>query len=129
MMHRLSLTLRALLLVPLMAVGIDQVRALALCGPDAQSCLEAAGRGWVGVELDRLGAPRRGPWSDRSLGGAGDRDVVVRHQWTPRIRYASAVASPEAFSLGSFLPLAAADSGNTLYAMCRIWSTAFGASA
>ena len=47
-MHRVPLTLRALLLVPLMAVGVDQARAVVLCGPDAQSCLEAAGRGWIG---------------------------------------------------------------------------------
>ena len=47
-MHRIPLTLRALLLVPLFAVGIDQARAVVLCGPDAQSCLEVAGRGWIG---------------------------------------------------------------------------------
>ena len=80
----------------------------------------------VVVGLDRLGTPGSGPGSDRPLGGSRDRH---RHQCTPRIRYASAVASPDAFSLGSFLPAAAADSGNTLYAMCRIWSTALGASA
>src|SRR3954471_13446109 len=47
-MHRLSLTLRALLLVPLLAVGVDVARATLACGPRAESCLEAAGRGWLG---------------------------------------------------------------------------------
>ena len=48
-MHRLPLTLRALLLVPLFAAGVDQARAVVLCGSDAQGCLEAAGRGWIGL--------------------------------------------------------------------------------
>jgi hypothetical protein len=41
--------LRALVLVPLLAVGLDQARASFLCGPDAQSCLDAAGQGPLGV--------------------------------------------------------------------------------
>lgn len=45
---RLTPTLRALFLVPLLAVGVDQTRAVVLCGSHAQSCLEAAGRGWIG---------------------------------------------------------------------------------
>ena len=28
---------------------MDQTRAVVLCGNDAQSCLEAAGRGWIGL--------------------------------------------------------------------------------
>src|SRR4051812_23022285 len=48
-MHRLSLTLRALLLVPLLAVGVDLARATLACGPRAETCLEAAGRGWLGA--------------------------------------------------------------------------------
>ena len=47
-MTRLPLTLRALLLVPLLAVGVDLARATLACGPRAESCLEAAGRGWLG---------------------------------------------------------------------------------
>ena len=47
-MHRLSLTMRALLLVPLLAVGVDLTRATFACGPNAESCLEAAGQGWIG---------------------------------------------------------------------------------
>jgi hypothetical protein len=46
--HRLPLTLRALLLVPLLAVGVDHTRATFACGPNAESCLEAAGQGWLG---------------------------------------------------------------------------------
>jgi hypothetical protein len=46
---RLSPTLRALALVPLLAAGVDQTRAVVWCGADAQSCLEAAGRGWIGA--------------------------------------------------------------------------------
>jgi hypothetical protein len=48
-MARLSLTLRALLLVPLLAVGVDFARATIACGPHAESCLEAAGQGWLGA--------------------------------------------------------------------------------
>jgi hypothetical protein len=47
-MCRLPLTLRALVLVPLLAVGADLARATLACGPRAESCLEAAGRGWLG---------------------------------------------------------------------------------
>jgi hypothetical protein len=45
-MRHLSLTLRALVLLPLLAVGVDQTRAAVLCGPRAESCLQAAGSGW-----------------------------------------------------------------------------------
>jgi hypothetical protein len=48
-MHRLSLSLRALMLVPLLALGVDHARAGLACGPRAESCLEAAGHGWLGV--------------------------------------------------------------------------------
>ena len=56
---------------------------------------------------------------------------LARYQCTPFIRWASAIASPEALSPGpsSSPSFFLVDSGNTLYAMCRIWSTAFGASA
>jgi hypothetical protein len=42
------LTLRALVLVPLLAVAVDHARATLACGPRASSCLEAAGQGWLG---------------------------------------------------------------------------------
>ena len=48
-MPRPPLTLRALLLVPLLAVGVDLARATLACGPRAESCLEAAGQGWLGA--------------------------------------------------------------------------------
>ena len=41
---RLPLMLRALVLVPLLAVGFDQARVSFVCGPDAQSCLERRGQ-------------------------------------------------------------------------------------
>src|SRR4051794_16747906 len=47
-MRRPSPTLRALLLVPPLAVAVDQARATLACGPRAESCLEAAGQGWLG---------------------------------------------------------------------------------
>ena len=47
-MRRIPLTLRALVLVPLLAVLVDSARATLACGPQAQTCLEAAGRGWLG---------------------------------------------------------------------------------
>ena len=46
---RLPLMLRALVLVPLLAVGIDQLRVSFVCGPDVRSCLETAGDGRFGV--------------------------------------------------------------------------------
>ena len=48
-MHRIPLTLRALILLPLLAVGADHARAALACGPGAESCLEASGHGWLGV--------------------------------------------------------------------------------
>ena len=41
--------LRILALVPLLAAGVDLTRAQVLCGSNAQTCLEAAGRGWLGT--------------------------------------------------------------------------------
>jgi hypothetical protein len=46
---RLPLTLRALVLVPLLAAGIDQMRVSFVCGPDVRSCLETAGDGRFGL--------------------------------------------------------------------------------
>jgi hypothetical protein len=46
---RLPLTLRALVLVPLLAAGIDQMRVSFVCGPDVRSCLENAGDGRFGL--------------------------------------------------------------------------------
>ncbi len=49
MISRLPLTLRALVLVPLLAAGIDQMRVSFVCGPDVRSCLETAGNGRFGL--------------------------------------------------------------------------------
>ena len=46
---RLPLMLRALVLVPLLAAGIDQARVSFVCGPDVRSCLETAGEGRFGL--------------------------------------------------------------------------------
>jgi hypothetical protein len=56
-MRRIPLTRRALGLVPLMAVLVDAMRATLACGPQAETCLQAAGRGWLGAAgLMLLGA-------------------------------------------------------------------------
>jgi hypothetical protein len=47
-MRRMPLTLRALVLVPLLAAVVDMARATLACGPHAETCLEAAGRGYLG---------------------------------------------------------------------------------
>ena len=48
-MPRIPLTVRALVLLPLLALGADHARASLACGPQAESCLEAAGHGWLGI--------------------------------------------------------------------------------
>ena len=47
--RRLPLTLRALMLVPLLAALADQARATLACAPGSQSCLETAGQGSLGA--------------------------------------------------------------------------------
>jgi hypothetical protein len=49
LLARLPLTLRALVLVPLLSAGIDQARVSLVCGPDVRSCLETAGGGRHGL--------------------------------------------------------------------------------
>jgi hypothetical protein len=46
---RIPLTVRALLLVPLIAAAVDQARATLVCGSPGQSCLETAGGGALGA--------------------------------------------------------------------------------
>jgi hypothetical protein len=46
---RLPLMLRALVLVPLLAAGLDQARVSFICPPGAQSCLGAASSGTLGT--------------------------------------------------------------------------------
>src|SRR4051794_41235586 len=71
-MRRIPLTLRALVLVPLLAVAVDMARATLPCGPHAETCLEAAGRGYlgpVGVVLILLYALGLGLWVARLARG------------------------------------------------------------
>jgi hypothetical protein len=49
LLARIPLTLRALVLVPLLAAGVDQARVSLVCDPGAQSCLESAGQGRFGT--------------------------------------------------------------------------------
>ena len=49
LLARLPLTLRALVLLPLLSAGIDQARVSFVCGPDVRSCLETAGGGRFGL--------------------------------------------------------------------------------
>jgi hypothetical protein len=84
--RRLPLTLRAMLLVPLLAVTVDHVRAAVVCGPDGQSCIETAGQGALGAAgsvvlilyavalafgVARLLVPRAGPLRRWVVGAAG----------------------------------------------------------
>ena len=49
LLARIPLTLRALVLVPLLAAGVDQARVSFVCPPGARSCLESAGQGRFGT--------------------------------------------------------------------------------
>ena len=49
LVNRLPLMMRALVLVPLLAVGLDQARVSLVCEPGARSCLDAAGSGRFGL--------------------------------------------------------------------------------
>ena len=49
LLNRLPLMVRALVLVPVLAAGLDQARVGLICGPEARSCLDAAGHGRLGV--------------------------------------------------------------------------------
>jgi hypothetical protein len=46
--RRVPLTLRALLLVPVLALLADLARVTFACAPGAESCLQAAAGGWMG---------------------------------------------------------------------------------
>ena len=69
-MRRIPLTLRALVLVPLLAVLVDAMRATLACGPRAETCLEAAGRGWIGAAVHDRPLPLLRLWLTGSLGVA-----------------------------------------------------------
>lgn len=94
-MRRVPQTVRALVLVPLLAVAVDMTRAALACGPRAETCLEAAGRGWLGAagvallavyslglalgvgRLARGGAAVAGPVSMARLWLAGSAGVAA----------------------------------------------------
>ena len=48
MLSRVPLILRALLLVPVIALLVDLARVTFACSPGAESCLQAAAQGWLG---------------------------------------------------------------------------------
>jgi hypothetical protein len=90
-MGRIPLTLRALLLVPLLAVAVDHVRATVVCGTEAQTCLEAAGRGWLGaagIVLLVLYAAGLSVWVARA---AGRPSAPGRRPSLPRLWLTSTV--------------------------------------
>jgi hypothetical protein len=86
LMSRVPLTLRMLVLLPLLATGVDLTRATLACGPDAQLCLQAAGQGWLGsaavglVPLYALGLALVLARTARGLGAAtaGTRPSFAR---------------------------------------------------
>jgi len=108
-MARVPLTLRALVLVPLLAVGVDLARATIACGPQAQSCLEAAGRGWLGAAGPVLlvlyatalalgvGALARG----RSLGGGSGGPPGLLRSWAVGTAGVAAVCGGQALLAGA----------------------------
>ncbi len=98
------------------------------CGPGHRGSLAAVRPGsWrvgaIGARASsaRTSSRRRRPRAEAGLsrrdaaGGAGARQPARRaYQCTPLRRFAIATCSIDAFSSGSFLPFAAAESGNTL---------------
>src|SRR5918995_5526530 len=100
-MVRIPLTLRALLLVPLLAVAADHVRATVVCGTEAQTCLEAAGRGWLGaagIVLLVIYAAGLSVWVARAAGrpGAPGRPPSLGRLWLTGSAGVAAVCAAQA---------------------------------
>ena len=100
-MVRIPLTLRALLLVPLLAVAVDHVRATGVCGTEAQTCLEAAGRGWLGaagIVLLVLYAAGLSVWVARAAGrpGTPGRPPSLGRLWLTASAGVAAVCAAQA---------------------------------
>jgi hypothetical protein len=103
-MHRVPLTLRALLLVPLLAVLVDQTRASLICGPRAESCLEAAGQGWLGpagIVLLVVYALAGALCVARLARGTSARPVSFVHLWAVASVGVSAVCGGQALLAGA----------------------------
>jgi len=125
-MPAIPLTLRALVLLPLLAVAVDQTRAVAFCGPGAKSCLEAAGLGWVGATgiallavyalLLALGVARL------ARGGRGDGRVPAGLRlWAAGSAGVAALCAGQALVGGAFGDPAALGGGwYELLALCAV---------
>jgi hypothetical protein len=105
-MRRIPLTLRALLLVPLLAVLVDQARATVVCGTQAETCLEAAGRGWMGpagIALLVIYSLALALWVGRSArGGAGaPAPVSFARLWLTGSAGVAAVCGGQALIAGA----------------------------
>src|SRR3954451_15565701 len=106
-MRRIPLTFRALLLVPLLAVGVDQARAPIVCGARAETCLEAAGRGWMGpagIALLMLYALVLALWVGRMARGGragGQRAASLGRLWLTGSAGVAAVCGGQAVIAGA----------------------------
>jgi hypothetical protein len=128
LLNRLPLMLRALVLVPLLAAGLDQARVSLVCGPDAQSCLDAAGHGRLGVAgvlllvgyalgvaalIGRLARGRSGLWilataglwavcgGQALLASALGTGALLGGGWLPLLAFGAAAGSLLALGLRS----------------------------
>jgi hypothetical protein len=105
-MRRMPMTLRSLVLVPLLAVAVDMARATLACGPHAETCLEAAGRGYLGsagVALIVLYALGLGLWVARlarGRSGAPGSESLLR-LWLVGSAGVSAVCGGQALLAGA----------------------------
>jgi hypothetical protein len=103
-MHRIPLTMRALLLVPLLAVLVDQTRATLICGARAESCLEAAGQGWlgpVGMVLLVVYALAGALCVGHLARGTAGRPVSFMHLWAVASAGVGAVCGGQALLAGA----------------------------
>jgi hypothetical protein len=95
------------LLVPLLAVAVDQARATMLCGTRAESCLEAAGQSWLGtagIALLVLYALLGALFVARLARGGGsfaDRPTSFVHLWAVGAVGVAAVCGGQALLAGA----------------------------
>jgi len=123
-MPRIPLTLRALLLVPLLAVAVDQARATLVCGTRAETCLEAAGRGWLGaagIVMLAVYAAGLALWVGHAArgGAAPGRHVSFARLWLTGAAGVAAVCGGQALLAGAIGDPAALGGGwLELLALC-----------